>query len=114
MGLIHKTKKNIANKLFFPAMVAVGAEKLISKRAGKDFLILAYHGVMEGEANPFNGRHLSSVAFEKQLQYFKKNFNVVSLQEIFKMSASQQKHFRFSVVKKIQHSSHDVYHNFVS
>lgn len=44
-----------------------------------------YHGVTEKKNLKFNARHISKKTLEKHLKYFKKNFNVVKISEIFEM-----------------------------
>jgi peptidoglycan/xylan/chitin deacetylase (PgdA/CDA1 family) len=47
-----------------------------------------YHGVRRG-SHRINGRHITAEQFEKQLQYFRKTFSIVSLKTICEMKASQ-------------------------
>lgn len=44
-------------------------------------MIIMYHGVRNGK-NRINGRHISAEHFEKQLQYFVKEFDIVPLHQI--------------------------------
>lgn len=43
--------------------------------------ILLYHGITENALTDINARFISTERFEKEIAYFKKHFNVVSLQD---------------------------------
>ena len=76
--------KKISRKIVFPAIIALGAEKLLSRFSDNKRLILCYHGCNPHPDFNFNGRHISSNQLERHLLYFKDNFNVISLQEMFR------------------------------
>jgi peptidoglycan/xylan/chitin deacetylase (PgdA/CDA1 family) len=44
-----------------------------------------YHGVSRDNSFAINGRHLPAAQFEKQLRYFKRNFNIVPLTDLCEM-----------------------------
>jgi len=50
-----------------------------------------YHGVNASGDISINGRHLSANRFEKHLQYLKKHFDVLTLQEAFSSIGTQTK-----------------------
>ena len=77
--------KNLARKIVFPTIISLGFEKLFSLFSKKKYLVLAYHGVADKVDLTLNGRHLSAEQFEQHLIYLKKNFNVVTLKEIFNL-----------------------------
>lgn len=45
--------------------------------------VLTYHGVSKTGRNDFNSRFISANYFEKQINYFKKHFNLVSVADVF-------------------------------
>ena len=77
--------KTASRKIIFPAIVSTGMEKLLSSFSPHKKLILCYHGCNLNPDFNLNGRHISSNQFEMHLLYFKKNFNVVSLTEMFRL-----------------------------
>lgn len=66
-------------------------EKLFSFSPAHNKLILVYHGVVTTPNHAISVGPLSVKQFEEQLSYFKKNFNVVSQEEIFKMYREEYK-----------------------
>lgn len=81
MALVKKIFRNIV----FPSIVSLGLEKMLSAFSGNKRLILCYHGCNPSPDFSLNGRHMPVNQFEKHLLYFKENFNVVSLDEIFRL-----------------------------
>lgn len=77
--------KNIARKIVFPAIVGVGLEKIFSALCKNNKLILVYHGVVERPQHQISVGPISTAQFRQHLAYFSRNFNVVSMAEIFKM-----------------------------
>ncbi len=76
--------KTIARKLVFPLVVNVlKAHKIILSSSKKKCLIVNFHGVTNVEDFKFNNRHLNVKEFEKLLIYFKENFEIVRLSELF-------------------------------
>jgi len=55
-------------------------------------LILMYHGVVKSQNNDISVNHLSLRDFELQIAYFKKNFDIVSLDELFDKSHIKSNH----------------------
>lgn len=57
-------------------------------------LILMYHGVSEdemGSVENFDGKYVNKILFEKQLKYFRKHYNIISLDEYIKMRRGERK-----------------------
>jgi len=87
---MHPLFKQIARHVVFPAIYALGLQRLLSAFSPHDKLILCYHGVEPGSSMPFNGRHISPENFERQLAYFKANFQTLSFSELFELYRRQQ------------------------
>ena len=83
--------KNIARKIVFPVTVALHLEKLFTFNAANNRLILCYHGVVENPQHNISLGPVSEIQFEKHLNYFKNNFDVVSQETIFEMYRSDYK-----------------------
>ena len=60
-------------------------EKLPLYFSGNRMLSVMYHGVVKKDSSYFTSRHITSKQFEKHLQYFKANFNIVTTSEMFEM-----------------------------
>ena len=75
--------KNIARKVVFPFIQTFGIEKLVSSMGSNKTLNIMYHGVVKNDSNYFSARHLLDKQFEQHLTYFKKNFNIISLEQAF-------------------------------
>ncbi|MEL7338868.1 MAG: polysaccharide deacetylase family protein [Bacteroidota bacterium] len=75
--------KQIARKLVFPAMLGLGAERWFFRASSLGYLILCYHGVYHRSSMPFNGRHIRTSVFEKHLRYFRRHFDILSLDDVF-------------------------------
>ena len=75
--------KKIARSIVFPAITGLGLETFYSRFIGNNCLISMHHGVVPAGTPKYNGRHFSVDDFEKHLIYFKRNFQIVSLQQIF-------------------------------
>src|SRR4051794_6307717 len=56
--------------------------------------ILVYHGICLNDPHKFNTLFITLKRFEKQLQLYKKYFDIVSLDEVFKKQLNPE---RFSV-----------------
>lgn len=76
--IYHKLKSSY-NEFLFKYSI-----KSISKNpTGKR--VLVYHGVTKNAKKDINTRFISTADFERQISYFKANFNVVSLDDFFKI-----------------------------
>lgn len=82
---MNKLIKPLVRNLLLPTVYALGVDHLLRSTAGKDYLILCYHGVDRESSLPYTGRHISSAVFERHLRYFRKHFEVVSLDLLYKM-----------------------------
>lgn len=87
--------KTIGRRIIFPIVISTHSELLLSAFTKNKLLILNYHGVVKKSDPKISPNHLSLEQFTKHIQYLSKNFNIVSLTDIF--SIHQQK---LSVDKK--------------
>jgi len=78
-----KISKKIARAFFFPFVIHSGLEKYIRNSSDNSTLNLVYHGIVKKDTSYYTLRHLTAEQFEKQLQYFKKYFDVISVNEAF-------------------------------
>ncbi|MDP4685624.1 MAG: polysaccharide deacetylase family protein [Salibacteraceae bacterium] len=93
LGVFRKA----AREIVFPCIVGIGADKLLSAFAGNGLLNIMYHGVVEKDSNYFSPRHLVRDQFERQLVYIKKNFDIVTQEEAFKIVNEKRKLSRKTV-----------------
>ncbi|HRG87772.1 MAG TPA: polysaccharide deacetylase family protein [Chitinophagales bacterium] len=77
--------KSIARKFVFPLLVNTGLEKLFSASSHNNLLIVVYHGVVEKPDHSVSVGPIATSQFAQHLAYYKKNFDVVSQSEIFRM-----------------------------
>jgi peptidoglycan/xylan/chitin deacetylase (PgdA/CDA1 family) len=78
-----KLTKTFARKVVFPAVMAVGGDRLLLA-AGKNRCInVMYHGVVQEDSTYFSPRHIEVGQFERQLYYLKRNFRIISLSAAF-------------------------------
>lgn len=75
--------KKIARKIVFPTMLKFHIDQLIQYFAGNAILNIMYHGVVVDDSTYFSPRHITTDQFEKQLIYYKKNFDIISVTEAF-------------------------------
>lgn len=87
--------KKITKNLIFPIITGLGLEKLLSNNSKNDNLILCFHGV-SSFTNSINKRHMDVGQFEDLLVYIKKNFEVVSVQDIFTPAKKTKKRIAIS------------------
>jgi peptidoglycan/xylan/chitin deacetylase (PgdA/CDA1 family) len=83
-GYFYNMLKNISKHLLYYSLYRSG---LFKKGNAGRLLILMYHGVTEKDHTARFGRHLPAKQFEEHLLYFKKHFNILTLEEILKESA---------------------------
>lgn len=86
-----KIQKQIARKLIFPIAMTLGYDKVLRNRASDSILNVMYHGVVTSNSNYFSPRHIDEKQFEKHLNYYKKNFEVISISEAFEKTFSNEK-----------------------
>src|ERR1043165_3157759 len=77
--------KSIARNIVFPLVTSLGIEKLFAALSENNKLILVYHGVVETPDPAVSVGPISIRQFEQHLGYFKKNFDVVSQEDLFRM-----------------------------
>lgn len=82
--------KKIARSFVLPLALILGADRYLLKKKKKSCCILNFHGVRKYNNNVFNNRHMPVSEFEKTLIYLKKNYNIVSLSEMFDLHRSKQ------------------------
>lgn len=75
---MKKLSKRIANKIE-QTRIKYGLFRTSNKIGAR---ILMYHGIDLEESKKFNGRFIGVKNFEKQLIYFKRNFNIVTLNDL--------------------------------
>ena len=75
--------KSVARKFIFPIIINTGLEKLIRNSSDNSTLNLIYHGIVKKDSTYYTLRHLTAEQFEKQLQYYKKHFDIISIPEAF-------------------------------
>jgi len=78
-----KESQKIARSIIFPTITALGLERFLSLGSVNNCLIIMYHGVIDDQVPRINGRHMKRSVFVRHLDYFKRNFDVVSLGQIF-------------------------------
>lgn len=77
--------KQIARVFIYPLITSMGIERLFSVASKNNKLILVYHGVVEQPNAKVSVGPISLKQFTQHLAYFKRNFNLVSLETIFDM-----------------------------
>ncbi|MHC1706731.1 MAG: polysaccharide deacetylase family protein [Bacteroidales bacterium] len=75
--------KQIARSIVFPTLTGIGLERLYGSFIRQNCMIIMYHGVVPSDTPRYNGRHFSVDTFKKHLSYYKKFFDIVSLEQIF-------------------------------
>lgn len=86
------------------AVYSAGAEHLVYRGKGNDRLIVVYHGILPVHDTRFNLRFCAVDTFREHLKYFRKNYSIVPLEEIYSAPAAQGK-------KLIAITFDDGYHN---
>jgi len=86
-----KASKKIARQFVFPMIMNLGIEKLVRNSSNNSILNIMYHGVVPQNATFFSSRNLTIEQFEKQLKYFIKEFEILSLREAFDCYRNHQK-----------------------
>lgn len=81
--------KGISRKIIYPLMYQLGIAGNLLKKENRSY-VLCYHGVMPKAGFTLNNRHIDARQFEKDLKFFNKHFEVVSLEEIFRDNTSSK------------------------
>ncbi|MFN4235534.1 MAG: polysaccharide deacetylase family protein [Bacteroidia bacterium] len=75
--------KTIARNILFPTLYKLNIDKWNLHKSNKFNIILMYHGVVNDDSSWFSPTHIHINQFEKHIEYFKKNFNIIPLNELF-------------------------------
>ena len=78
-----KFTKTIARKFIFPILTYLKVDTVIRTFNNSNHLNIMYHGVVEKDSTKFSPRHITKEQFERQLIYFKNNFEIISMSEAF-------------------------------
>ena len=78
-----KALKTISRKVVFPIAMSIRFDKLLQYTSGKSLLNVMYHGVTMNNTQFFSPRHVNVLDFEKEIAYYKKNFDVISVDKAF-------------------------------
>ncbi len=89
-----KVGKIVARKIIFPSLLKMNIDNIIRNINNKGIINVVYHGVVQKDSSYFSPRHITKTQFEKHLQYYLKNFNVVSIPEAFYLSNNKSKQKR--------------------
>lgn len=77
--------KTLARKIVFPIVHALQLEKILASLSFNNKMVLVYHGVVEKPDHNTSVGPIALNQFQKHLDYYKENFDVISLSEIFEM-----------------------------
>ena len=83
--------KRIASDVIFPIAYKTGIFSLIANFSEHSIRNILYHGVVTKDGTSFSPTHLTKEQFERDLIYYKKNFDVVSMPEAFEMYRNNTK-----------------------
>lgn len=78
-----KVYKTIARQVLFPIAMSMKADRLLQFMSGNSLLNIMYHGVTLNNTQYFSPRHVFVSDFEKEIAYYKHNFDVISIDEAF-------------------------------
>lgn len=76
--------KNIKRKIIAPILFKSRIPEILAHFSSNSNLILNYHGVVNKINTSISKNHLSINDFEKQMEYFKKKFTILPIEEIKK------------------------------
>lgn len=76
--------KLIARHLAFPILVKSGASRILAYQSKHPCLILNYHGVVDQPQPEISVNHMGAKDFDDQIRYFKRNFNLLGLDDFIK------------------------------
>jgi len=83
--------KNIARNFILPLAIGLKGDQYFLKKASKNCCIINFHGVRKNNNEVFNNRHMPVSEFEKTIIYLKKNYNIVTISEMFEIHRSKRK-----------------------
>ena len=75
--------KKIGRHVVFPSIVGLGLERLGRSTSKNQILNLMYHGVYENNGDYFRAAHTPVSLFKKQIQYLRRHFDIISVEEAF-------------------------------
>ncbi len=81
MGLI----KQLVRHQVLPRVMAIGGDRMIRSMSRHRILNVMYHGVVRRDANWFTPRHMTIENFGNQLDYLRRNFEVLTLSQAFEL-----------------------------
>lgn len=78
-----KAYKTISRKVLFPVAMSLKFDKVLQFMSGNSLLNVMYHGVTASSSLYFSPRHVIAADFEKEIAYYRKNFEIISIDEAF-------------------------------
>lgn len=88
---LFKRVKNKFKRNIIDLLINTNNQKLLFKESGGKSIIAMYHGVDKTENKTYNLRFIGIKNFEKQLLYFKKYCNIVSIEDYVTNNIKQDK-----------------------
>lgn len=85
-----KAYKTISRKVLFPLAMSLKFDKLFQFMSGNCLLNVMYHGVTAKGSQYFSPRHVIASDFEKEIAYYRKNFDIISIDEAFNRIKSNE------------------------
>lgn len=82
MELINKIARK-SRYLFNDLLFSIGFKKNDPTTYRQKAMMLVYHGIDQKGSTAFNSRFISQPYFNKQIRYFKKHFNIVTLDQYY-------------------------------
>jgi peptidoglycan/xylan/chitin deacetylase (PgdA/CDA1 family) len=83
--------KKIARNFVFPVLKSANLDRFLLAVSDKQLLNVMYHGVVKVDSTNFSPRHILDSQFEEQIKYFKKNFDILSIEEAFEVKKRKEK-----------------------
>ena len=77
--------KKFIQRNILPPLMKINAEHLFRLFAQKKGLNIFYHGVVKQDSTFISPRHITKDQFEQHIKYFKRKFNIISMNEMFEM-----------------------------
>lgn len=85
-----KAYKTLSRKVLFPIALSLRVDKLLQSLSNNTIVNVMYHGVTLNHSQYFSPRHVYVSDFEKEIAYYKKNFDVISIDEAFRKTMSNE------------------------
>jgi len=80
--------RSIVREFVMPMALRAGMDQVLRRSGGKRLLNVMYHGVVREDSTWFSPRHTTDRAFDEQLTYLRKRFDIVTMADAFEMKAS--------------------------